>query len=101
MSLFLGLALIVCVGLAIWGFTHHFPFFIIRGAMLNGVCLLVSSYALIFGVYNGATKSGWWWLLALLGIGFGRICGFNLYHYVIGKEARDFNAEVAARIRGY
>jgi hypothetical protein len=101
MSLFLGLALIVCVGLAIWGLVHKFPFFIIKGAMINGIGALASLYALYWGVYYGVTRSGWGWLLALLGIGFGWVCGFNLYHYVTGKEARDFNAEVAARIRCY
>jgi len=67
--------------------------------MINGVCLLASAYALSFGAYKGATSSGGWWFLALLGIGFGFVCGSNLYHYVTGKEAHAFNAEVAAAIR--
>jgi hypothetical protein len=98
MSLFLGLAASICVGLAIWGFVHHFPFHIIKGAMVNGTCLLVSAYALRYGVHFCATRGGVWWLLSILGLGFGYICLSNLRNYATGKEASEFNAEVRAAI---
>lgn len=99
MSLFLGLAFITCVGIAIWGAVHHFPFFVTKGAMVNGVCLLLCAYALYYGLTNGATGSGAWWLLALLGLGLGAVCAMNLRHYVSGQEAREFAANVAAALR--
>lgn len=99
MSLFLVLSVIMCIGLGLWGMIRRFPWFVIKGAMFNGPGFLASAYALYYGVYYGVSRSGSWWLLALLGVAFGYICGLNLYHYVSGEDAQTFNIMVANRIR--
>jgi len=95
MSLFLVLSVIMCAGLGLLGIIRGFPWFVIKGAMVNGPGFLASIYAL----YYGASRSGGWWILALLGLVFAIVCGWNLYNYVSGEEARQFNAMVANSIR--
>jgi hypothetical protein len=65
-----------------------FSWFIIKGALINGPGFIASVWATLAGIsYGVTTPNGAWWFLAIVGVLFGFVCGYNLYNYLSGKEA--------------
>ena len=63
-----------------------FPWFVIKGAMVNGPEFLAALHGILYGVSYGAISSGGWWLLAILGGFFALVCGYNMYNFSTGKR---------------
>jgi hypothetical protein len=97
----LGLALMVCMGLGIFGLVMRFPWFIIQGGLVNGSMIVLCIYFLakIFGNID-FLGGGWAFALAILVIGFAAICCFNLYNYLSGREAESFYRMVREKMSG-
>lgn len=96
---FLGMSAVLCVGLLIFGLVRGFPWFIIKGALVNGPGFLVSLWGIFTG-FSGALSTGnaAWWILAALGGAFSLICGFNLHSFLSGEEARSFAKMVSRHL---
>jgi hypothetical protein len=99
MDAFLGFAFFICIGLLVFGLARRFPWFIIQGALVNGPGFLAALYGIFYGVSYATTGSAGWWLLAIVGALFALVCGYNLYHFFSGEEARMFGELVARKTR--
>jgi hypothetical protein len=99
MDAFFGLAFFICVGVVLFGLAKGFPWFVIKGAMVNGPAFVAALYGIFYGVSYGATGSGAWWLLAIVGGFFAFVCGDNMYNFFNGQEARMFGELVAEKFR--
>lgn len=99
MDAYFGLAFVVCLGLLIYGLVKGFPWFIIKGSLINGPGFLAALYGIFYGTAYAITSSSGWWFLAIVGAFFAVVCGFNLYNYLNGEEARMFAELVREKIR--
>jgi hypothetical protein len=93
MDTFLEMAFFICVGVVIFGVVKGFPWFIIKGALVNGPGFLAALYAIFYGATYAETSSSDWWVVAVIGGFFALICGF-----VNGEDARKFNERIAKRL---
>ena len=98
MDTFLGMAFFICIGVVIFGIVKGFDWFIIKGALLNGPGFLAALYGIFYGATYGATSSSGWWLVAIIGGLFALICGYNMYNFFNGHEARMFDERIAKRL---
>ena len=95
-----GLAVIVCIGLLIFGVVKRFPWFIIQGSLVNGAMVILCFYVLGKIIANVNSLGGIGAvLLSLLVLGFGAICCSNLRAYLTGEEARNFYNLVREKIK--
>jgi hypothetical protein len=88
MDTFLGMAFFICVGVVIFGIVKGFRWFAIKNALLNGPGFLAALYGIFYGATYGATGSSGWWLVAIIGGLFALICGYNMYSFFKGPDAR-------------
>jgi len=91
------LAIVVCLGLLIFGFKKGFPWFIIETALVNGAMAVLCLYLLIIIIAN--LDGGLAVALSVIVVGFGAICCINLHRYLSGKESERFNQVVQERFR--
>ena len=95
---YLGVATFFAVTLVIFGLSRGFPWFIIKGALVNGPGLVAALWGIMAGVSKGVSEGGGWWLLAVVGVIFAYVCGHNVKHYLDGSEAKRFYDLVRAKL---
>jgi hypothetical protein len=65
MDTFLGMAFFICVGVVIFGLVKSFPWFIIKGALVNGPGFLAALYAIFYGARSNLRRDEFWRLVVL------------------------------------